>query len=228
MKQWVYFILVCVVVGFFACSKDSDSSIPDTSSNINVFTAVPDQLYDIVVDTTTIGDGIGYGGSTGYHAFQAKRHNLWIINAQNRVDTPGRLQVSLRNNHSYSLFLAQNNNGVPQAIFVEDVYRPSTSGFGRIRYINLSDTYVNAATRLTLDVYMDTVRYFRRESFLATTDFVELAQGTYPIVIKYADSSKVLNGTDNILKVEDQKQYTIINYGNALKIDSFEVTTYAH
>jgi len=227
MKQWAYFILVCIIAGIIACNKDSDSSIPDTTSNINVFTAVPDEQYDIVVDTTTIGQNIGYGESTGYHAFQAKRHNLWVFETGNRADTLGRLQVSLRNNHYYSLFLARNNNGITQALIVEDVFRPSTSGFGRIRYINLSDTYVNAATRLTLDVYMDTVRYFRRESFLATTDFVELAQGTYPVVIKYADSSKVLNGTD-ILKVDDQKQYTIITYGNALKIDSFRVSQYAH
>jgi hypothetical protein len=229
MKHWRYFILVLFITGFIACNNDSDSSIPETSSNINVFQTVPDKEFDAVIDTTTIGSDLAYGDNTGYHAFLAKRYTLLLYPAGSRTTPTIGGQISLRNGHYYSVFLSANNQKQLQLLAVEDRLGSATPGYGRMRFINLSDTYVNAATRLTMDVYLDTVRYFRRQSYLAATDFVEVPAGTHLLKINYADSSKVLFGAGSYnMEIADQKQYTIIGYGNALNTGTFNVTEFVH
>ncbi|MCF6405694.1 DUF4397 domain-containing protein [Chitinophaga filiformis] len=229
MKQGLYLVLLLIVAGVMACSKDSDSSIPETSSSINFFTAVPNQEFDVTIDTASIGTGLGYGESTGYHAFQAKRYTLLIYRAGNHTTPIGGGEVSLRNGHYYSVFLSQNNSRTLQLLLVEDNLAPSKPNFGKVRFINLSDTYVNAATRLTLDFYVDGVRNFRRQSYQASTDFLEVPVGTRNVDVRYADSSLSLMGANSRnYEIQDQKQYTIIGYGNALKADSFKLATFAH
>jgi len=229
MKQGLYLVLLVIVAGVIACSKKSDSSIPETSSHINFFTAVPDQEFDVTIDTTSIGTELGYGESTGYHAFLAKRYTMNIYRAGNHTTVIGGGEVSLRNGHYYSVFLSQNNSGVLQLRLIEDVLGASKPNYGKLRFVNLSDTYVNAATRLTQDFYVDGVRYFRRLSYQAASDFIEVPVGTRNVDIRYADSSLSLMGTNSpTYEIQDQKQYTIIAYGDALKANSFKLTTFAH
>lgn len=229
MKQRLFLVVLLIAAGVIACNKNSDSSIPETSSNINVFLAVPDKQYDVLIDTTSIGADLGYGQSTGYHAFQAKRYTLLIYPAGNHDTLIAGGEISLRNGHYYSVFLSQNNEEGLQLQAVEDRLGPSRSQFGKVRFVNLSDTYVNASTRLTMDMYVDTVRYFRRQGYLAATDFVELPVGTRRIDIRWADSSLSLIGNNsNTYEIQDQKQYTIIGYGNALETGTFKLTTFEH
>lgn len=233
MKQRLYLILIVIIAGVIACSKDSDSSIPDTSSNINVFFAIPDKQYDVLIDTTTIGTDLGYGQSTGYHAFEAKRYSLVIYPAGNRTTPVGGGQVSLRNGHYYSVFLSQNVNRIPQLLLIEDKLGPSQPNFGKVRFINLSDTWVNTSSRLTMDVYVDSLRYFRRQGYLAVTDFAEVAVGTRMLDFIRADSAlkpewSIIGNNSRNYVIEAQKQYTIIGYGDALKKDSFKLTTFEH
>ncbi|SHM95836.1 protein of unknown function [Chitinophaga sp. CF418] len=229
MKQRLYLVLLLIVAGIIACSKDTDSSIPDTSSNINFFTAVPNQEFDVTIDTTSIGTELGYGESTGYHAFQAKRYTLRIYRTGNHTVPIGGGEVSLRNGHYYSVFLSQNNSNTLQLTLVEDNLGASRPSYGKVRFINLSDTYVNAVSRLTLDIYVDNLRLFRRQSYQAATDFAEVPVGTRNVDVRYADSSLSLMGANShSYEIQDQKQYTIIGYGNALKADSFKLTTFVH
>lgn len=233
MKQRLYLILLAIIAGIIACNKDSDSSIPDTSSNINVFFAIPDKQYDVLIDTTTIGADLGYGQSTGYHAFQAKRYTLSIYPAGNRTTPVGRGEVSLRNGHYYSVFMSQNVNRLPQLLLVEDKLGPSQPNFGKVRFINLSDTWVNTNSRLIMDVYIDSVRLFRRQGYLAVSEFVEVPVGPRFLDLIRADSAlktdwSVIGNNSRNYVIEAQKQYTIIGYGDALKTDSFKLTTFAH
>ncbi|PWV50555.1 DUF4397 domain-containing protein [Chitinophaga sp. S165] len=233
MKQRLYLILLVIITGVIACSKDSDSSIPDTSSNINVFFAIPDKQYDVLIDTTTIGTDLGYGQNTGYHSFQAKRYSLVIYPAGNRTTPVGGGEVSLRNGHYYSVFLSQNINRIPQLLLVEDKMGPSQPNFGKVRFINLSDTWVNTTSRLTMDVYVDSLRYFRRQGYLAVSEFAEVPAGTRYLDLIRADSAlkpdwSVIGSNSHNYVIEAQKQYTIIGYGDALKKDSFKLTTFEH
>ena len=237
MKHWRYcLMLILVTAGIFACNKDSDDSIPVTSSNINVFQAVPGRLFDVFIDTMTMSTDLAYGESSGYHAFEAKRYTLVICPA-GKPDSPyigG--QVSLRNGYYYSVFLSLNNSLQPQVLLVEDPLRGTTTGYGRMRYINLSDSYINRASRLTIDIKtfttvdtrQDTARYFRRLSYLAASDFVDVPIGPHSLVVTYPDSTLSLNGNGQAIQVDDQKQYTFIGYGNALKADSFKIATFIH
>jgi hypothetical protein len=233
MKQRLYLILLAIIAGVIACNKNSDSSIPDTSSNINVFFAIPDKQYDVLIDTTTIGTDLGYGENTGYHAFQAKRYTLVIYPAGNRTTPIGGGEISLRNGHYYSIFLSQNINRIPQLLLTEDKLGPSQQNFGKVRFINLSDTWVNTTSRLTMDIYVDSFRYFRRQGYLAATEFAEVPAGARVLDIVRADSaltpawSVIGNNSHNYI-IQAQKQYTIIGYGDALKTDSFKLTTFEH
>jgi hypothetical protein len=152
-----------------------------------------------------------------------------IYRAGNHSTVIGGGEISLRNGHYYSVFLSQNNSGVLQLRLIEDVLGASRPNYGKLRFVNLSDTYVNAATRLTQDFYVDSVRYFRRLSYQAASDFIEVPVGTRNVDIRYADSSLSLMGTNShTYEIRDQKQYTIIAYGDALKANSFKLTTFAH
>lgn len=229
MKQRLFLVLILAVVGVIACNKDSDSSIPETSSNINFFTAVPGKEYDILIDTTTIGSAVGYGKSTGYHAFQAKRYTMRIYPAGNHNIAIAGGEISLRNGHYYSVFLSQNNSRALQLLLVEDHLAPSQANFGKVRYINLSDTYTTPTLRLTLDVYVDNLRVFRQLGYQAATDFVQVPVGERNIDLRYADSSLSLMGNNShTYEIQDQKQYTIIGYGNVRNVDSFKLTTFVH
>ncbi|MBW8684206.1 DUF4397 domain-containing protein [Chitinophaga rhizophila] len=238
MKHWIYFVLIIATVGIVACNKDSDDSIPVTSSNINLFQAIPGRSFDVYVDTVSIGKGVEYGGSTGYKSFEAKRYVMMITPA-GKPDSPyigG--QISLRNGYHYSIFLSENNERLPQVLLVEDNLRTTTAGYGRMRYVNLSDAFINNFTRLTVDIKVhttlldgriDTARYFRRLSYQAATDFADVAAGPHSLFVTYPDSTLALNGTSGYsCNIEDQKHYTIIGYGNAMKPDSFKLTTFVH
>ncbi|PSL29715.1 DUF4397 domain-containing protein [Chitinophaga ginsengisoli] len=229
MKQRLFFLLILAVAGMIACNKNSDSSIPETSSNINFFTAVPGREYDVLIDTTTIGSAVGYGESTGYHSFLAKRYTLRIYPAGNHTVAIGGGEISLRNGHYYSVFLSLDNTRTLQLRLVEDHLAPSRANFGKVRYINLSDTYTTPTSRLTLDMYVDNVRIFRRQGYLAATDFAEVSVGTRNVDLRYADSSLSLMGNNShSYEIQDQKQYTIIGYGNVRNVDSFKLVTFVH
>jgi hypothetical protein len=237
IKYWRYFVLILITAGIIACNKDSDDSIPVTSANINIFQAVPGSVFDVLIDTATVATNVAYGESTGYHAYEARRYTLLIRLASNPDSILVRGQISLRNGHYYSIFLSLNNARVPQVLAVDDNIRSSLPGYGSIRYINLSDSYINRATRLTEDINVhtkidagsiDTVRYFRRLSYLAATDFGDVLAGSHSLFVTYADSSLALNSGGIPFQVEDQKQYTFIGYGNALKPDSFKIATFIH
>lgn len=236
MKHWRYFILILITAGIFACNKDSDDSIPVTTSNINIFQAVPGTEFNVFIDTTTLTTGLAYAQSSGYHAYEAKRYTLLVspVGYPDSVFAGG--QISLRNGFYYTLFLSLTNAGAPQVLLTEDNLRSTRSGYGRMRYINLSDTYLNRTTRLTVDVNVhttstdagtDTVRYFRRLSYLAATDFGDVQVGPHSLFVTYPDSTLAFNGTTGMsFEVQDQKQYTFIGYGNALKPDSFKIATF--
>jgi hypothetical protein len=231
-RQRTFFALILLVAGIIACNKNSDSSIPVTSSNINVFLAVPGVQFDVVIDTTSIGNNIGYGESTGYHAFEAKRYDLNIYPTGNRTTPVAGGQVSLRNGHYYSVFLSVNHNNALQLQLAEDGLTGATAQFGRVRFVNLSDTYVSSSTSttaLTLDFYINGTRLARRQSYRAVSQFFEIPAGTNTRDVRYADSSlSFLYANSPNFTVENQKSYSIIAYGNAQVADSFKLVEFVH
>jgi hypothetical protein len=231
MKQRIFFIVILLVTGFFACNKDSDSSIPDTSSNINVFSAIPGETYDITIDTATIGTNLGLGQNTGYHSFIAKRYTLYLFTAgTNHLDTIAAGQISLRNNHYYTVYLSKDHNENRRFLTTEDNLTPPAPGMGNVRVVNLSDTYNSEPNQITFDFIMgrDSLRY-RRISYQAITSFIPIQAGTHILDIRYADSSLSLRGKiDSTYIIQDHKIYSWIVYGNAFVADSFKLTQFIH
>ncbi|GAA3941865.1 DUF4397 domain-containing protein [Chitinophaga oryziterrae] len=229
MKQRILLIVILLISGFIACNKSSDSSIPVTSSSVNVFFAVPGKQYDVTIDTATIGTNLGPGESTGYHSFLAKRYNLYIFETGNRLDTIAGGQISLRNNHYYSIFLSLDHNNNLRLLAAEDNLTPPAANMGNLRIVNLSDTYDAVPNQVTLDFFLgDTLRY-QRISYQAVTGFIPVQAGAHIRDIRYADSSLSLRGNiDSNFVIEDHKIYSWIVYGNALVADSFKLVTFMH
>ncbi|WP_177230583.1 DUF4397 domain-containing protein [Chitinophaga sp. CF118] len=229
MKQRFLFTCILLVAVIIACNKDSDSSIPETSSNINVFLAVPGVQYDVVVDTTTIGSSLEAGQSTGYHSFIAKRYNLFIYPAGDHTTAIAGGQISLRNNHYYSVFLSLDHTNALRLLAVEDKLDLPAANTGKVRVIDLSDTYNSDAQTVNLDFYANDTLRFQRISYLAVTNFIQLQAGTYTRDIFYADSSLSLLGNNlPSFTIADRKIYSWIVYGNAQVADSFKLVEFVH
>jgi hypothetical protein len=229
MKQRIFIIVILLIAGFFACNKNSDSSIPATSSSINVFFAVPGKQYDVTIDTATIGTNLGLGESTGYHSFLAKRYTLYIFTAGNHLDTIIGGQISLRSNHFYSVFLSLDHNDNLRLLAAEDNLTPPAANMGNVRIVNLSDTYDTIPEQVTLDFFIgDTLRY-QRISYQAVTSFLPVQAGSHIRDIRFADSSLSLRGNiDSNFVIQDHKIYSWIVYGNALVADSFKLAEFIH
>jgi hypothetical protein len=229
MKQRILLIVILLITGFIACNKNSDSSIPVTSSSINVFLAVPGRQFDVMIDTATIGTNLGAGQSTGYHNFLAKRYTLYIYATGNHQTPVAGGQISLRNGHFSSVFLSLDHNNSLRLQAIEDNLTPPAANMGNLRIVNLSDTYDTLPSQVTLDFFLGDTLRFQRISYTAITGFIPVQAGTHIRDIRYADSSLSLRGTiDSNFVVEDRKIYSWIVYGNALVADSFKLVSFTH
>lgn len=227
MKKLI--VLLAVIAGIWACNKDSDSSIPDTTSYINVFVANPDASYDVVLDTTTLGTGLTLGQYTDYKSFTAKRYNLYIFATGDRTDTLIQGQISLRNNHHYSVFFEKNHNDVLQLLATEDQVGTGSKTVGYLRIVNLSDTYLSSGAAMVLDFDVDGTRTYTNIGYLGASVFKELTPGAHTLDIRsVSDSVSRLYGNAADFTIEAGKSYSFIAYGNALKSDSFKVVTLQH
>lgn len=231
MKQRFFLVFLAMALFVLACNKDSDSSIPETRSGINIFNAVPGLVAEATVDTTSIGSAAG-GESTGYHDFIAKRYDLTITTTGvTSIILTG--QISLRNNHFYTVFISMDNTNNLRVQAVEDNMDAPEAGKGKVRVVNLSDTYNSVGEPLTFDFNFnispaDTMR-LRRQSYQAVTGYLQIPAGSYTRDIFYADSSLNLNGNiPREFTVEDKKIYSWIIYGNSFKADSFKLVEFKH
>ncbi|WP_440134350.1 DUF4397 domain-containing protein [Chitinophaga sancti] len=227
MKKLI--VLLVVIAGIWACNKDSDSSIPDTASYINLYVANPDASYDAVLDTASLGTGLSLGEYTGYKSFIAKRYNLCIFASGNRSDTLIQGQISLRNNHHYTIFFEKNHNGVLQLLATEDQIGGSSKTAGYLRVVNLSDTYLTSGAAMVLNYNVDSTKTYTNIGYLGVSVFKEITPGAHKLDIRsVADSVSRLYNNAADFTIEAGKSYSFISYGNALKADSFTVTTFQH
>lgn len=225
MKKLI--VLLVIIAGIYACNKNSDSSIPDTTSYLNVFVANPDANYDIVLDTTALGTDLSLGEYTGYKSFTARRYTLAIFATGDREDTLIQGQISLRNNHYYSIFFEKNHNGVLQLLATEDkIGSTSNRTVGYLRVVNLSDSYDTAGTVATImDFGIDGTEVFSNIGYLGYSVFKEITPGGHTRDIRDADSTSLNTAS---FSIEAGKSYSWIIYGNALVADSFKVVTFEH
>lgn len=227
MKKLI--VLLVVIAGIWACNKDSDSSIPDTTSYINVYVANPDASYDAVLDTATLGTGLSLGEYSGYKSFTAKRYNLYIFATGDRTDTLIQGQISLRNNHHYTVFFEKNHNGVLQLLATEDKIGADSKTVGYLRVVNLSDTYLSTGAAMVLDFDVDSTRTYTNIGYLGISVFKELTPGAHKLDIRsVSDSVSRLYTNPEQFTIEAGKTYSFIAYGNALKSDSFTIATFQH
>lgn len=233
MMQRLFFACILMLTGIVACNSDGDTAIPSTSSNINVFIAVPGEQYDIAIDTAIIGSNLGVGESTSYKSFRAQRYTLSIYPAGNHDTALIAGQISLRNDYYYSVFLSKDHTGALRLLAVRDQLTPLPDALtGKIRIVNLSDTYNSGGQSVNLDFYVhdlyDTTR-FQNLNYFAVTAFTAFPAGSQIRDIHYADSSLSLLGKNPAAAtIVDGKFISWIVYGNALVSDSFKLAEFIH
>ena len=233
MKQSIFFVCILWIAGFVACSKNDDSAIPDTSSNINVFVGVPGGHFDVAIDSSFIGLNIGEGTFTGYKSFRAERHTLYIYEVGNRTTPIDSGDVNMRNGFHYSAFISLDHTNTLQLWALEDALAPLPAQFtGKIRVVNLSDTYNSNGDALSLDFYVsdliDTAR-FQNINYQAKVAFSDIQAGSYKRDIRLAGTTQSLLGKiPQAYTVVDGKFTSWIVYGNALKSDSFKLAAFTH
>lgn len=222
------FVLLILLTGFWACKKDSDSSIPHTNSNVNVFSLIDNVQfkYDIKLDTTLVGT-IGPGENTGYHGFQARRYNMNIYHA-GMSDLLGSVQVSLRNGHNYSVFLSVDHTGGIIVRTVDDIYTLPQKGYSLLRLVDQNDSYYNPTSLgfgspLIFDYVLDdSVVVFPRLNYQAITQFIAVPAGVHPWDVRWTDSTlTLLPNRDTTFNFEDGKVYSWIIYGTAPDVPSY-------
>ncbi|HEU4553060.1 MAG TPA: DUF4397 domain-containing protein [Chitinophaga sp.] len=227
MKKWIRpALIICLLAVAVACSKDSDSDLPDTHSGVRVFQMVPDAnaRFDFKLDTITLGSNLGYGENTGaYKQFRAEKHNFYIYPAGSSTPIMGG-ELTLRNGYNLSAYLTVDHLDTLRLLVTQDDLTPPTGpGNAHIKYINLCDTYVKVpnSTRtqpLALDFYFDyadrdSLLVYRSVGFANITDVREILATSYKVNFNFRDSSLVLQTAQ--MKLDSGKVYTLVTTGNA-------------
>ncbi|SHM08907.1 protein of unknown function [Chitinophaga jiangningensis] len=236
MKKFIIIAIAAMAI-LAACKKDSDSAIPQTSSNFMFFNGVPNTTFGVLIDTVNISTGVAYGQSTTYRSFKAQAYNLYIYD----VSKPNVLinfgQVNLRNGKHISTYLGiDTTNEVPNGLrmtLAEDDLSNVSGGQARYRVVDMSDTYKtnrNNKSALAMDFKVDTSRYvwgFRAMQFTAFSDFKTIqGDSTYHLNVNWVDSTKRL-GTFP-MNLQKGKVYTYVATGNALDSLNFKVFVVQH
>jgi len=223
--------VLALLLAAIACSKSSDSDIPDTSGSLQVFQMVPgNDLFDVVLDTTIIGSNLGYGDHTdGYRSFRAQKYSLWIYPAGNHATALLGGELNLRNGKQFSAFLTLDHANTLRLLVTEDDNAPSATGNARVRVVDLCDPYVrpegsNNDRALPLDFYLDykdstSVPMFRAVTYGAVRS-AEIIPRSYELDINWQDSSMVLQTVP--LQVDSGRVYTLVATGDVLG-DTFKM-----
>ncbi|MBV7531796.1 DUF4397 domain-containing protein [Chitinophaga sp. sic0106] len=236
MKKFLI-LAIAVMAILAACKKDSDSAIPQTSSNFMFFNGVPGSSFGVLIDTVSISTGVAFGQSTTYRSFKAQAYNLYIYNTANPTQLISFGQVNLRNGKHISAYLGIDTTGAIPAglrmVLAEDDLSGVPGQQARYRVVDMSDTYKtnrNNKSSLAMDFNVDTSRYvwgFRAMQFTSYSDFKTIhADSTYKLNVNWVDSSKRLGTFPMDLK--NGKVYTFVATGNALDSLNFKVFMVQH
>lgn len=238
MKNWTRAALVLVLLfAAIACSKDSESDIPDTRGGLMVFQMIPgDVKFDVMLDTVTLGSNMAFGDNTGsYKEFRAQKYNLFVYLAGNHTAPIMGGELNLRHGKNLSAFLTVDHNDTLQVFVTEDDNTPSTiAGNARMRVINLSDPYRKVGTgnnqqQLPLDFYLEyvdkkSVPVFKSLTYGTVTEPAEIRAGNRRLDINWVDSSKILQSVS--FRADSGKVYTMITTGDP-RTANFKLWQYA-
>ncbi|WP_291909746.1 DUF4397 domain-containing protein [Chitinophaga sp. CB10] len=236
MKKFLVMALAAMAL-MAACKKDSDSAIPQTSSNFMFFNGVPNTTFGVLIDSVRISSGVPFGQATAYRSFKAQAYNLYLYNtaAPNVLINFG--QVNLRNGKYISTYLGiDTTNAIPGGLrltLAEDDLSAVPAQQARYRVVDMSDTYKtlrNNKTALAMDFRVDSSRYiygFRAMQFTAFSTFKTIrGDSSYKLNVNWVDSTKQL-GTFP-MNLQSGKVYTFVATGNALDSLNFKVFAIQH
>jgi hypothetical protein len=222
------FVGILALLFALACNKTSDSDLPVTKSGLMVYNMVPgESKFDALIDTTLLGENLPFGGQTGgFREFRAKKYTLNIFLAGNRDRPLFRGEINLRNNRYYSAFLTVDTQNVVRVVGAEDDLQAPPADVAKVRFINLSDSYVTrgrVTEPLPFDFYLELNRISRRLPYTGVTPFVSIMNGKYQVDVRYPDSTLSLQKFQ--LQADSGKIYTIVTTGtrkdNNLKVTQF-------
>lgn len=219
-------IIVLALLG--ACTKNSDSAVPDTHGNFAFVNAMPgDVQFNIRLDTNTFASNVAYKISTGYKSYRAQKYNLIITTAARPDVISYKGEIFLRNNRFYTAFVGADSLKRPILIVTEDDLTPLRDDSAKVRVIDFSEGFKPNRTPLGMDIYFGKPIFFKGLTFPAQTAFAPLVgDSSYTVNFNYVDAATVLKTIS--LKTQKGKVYTLVTAGYPLDPARFDVLTIQH
>ncbi|MBC9934551.1 DUF4397 domain-containing protein [Chitinophaga qingshengii] len=228
MKKLLFVVMGWLIV-MTACKKDSDSAIPVTSSNFMFFNGIPDAVYDVLLDSIKIAQGVKFGTNTPYATLRAQMYTIYLIEAHRPKDTIRAGQINLRNKRSFSAYVGVDSaNKVNVIRTLEDDLTPPPPDYMKFRVVSFSQSFRANGQSLAIDLFSRSSPYFRGIGFAQVTPVATLiGDSTYNFNFRRNDDTTVITSTLDF-KSQPGKIYTLVTVGNALSSTTFKTFTITH
>jgi hypothetical protein len=193
---------------FSSCKKDDPYDFEDTiAADVNFINTSPDapaaQLY--IEDILRTPNSVAYGQASGY--------NKTFLGDQDVVIKSASGEATLSSSHvqfdaygSYTFFLVGQNSSLGLIAVTDDLTAPA-AGKAKIRFVNASPN----ATSVSLAIGGSIIA--ANQSFRAVSPSVEIAAGTYSVVLSNVAGGTTTTNTTANTSFQAGKIYTVYAKG---------------
>ena len=189
----IKFFPIAILVSFFiflGCSEDDDNNItsPDQPGNsyVKVVHASPDAPgVDLLVDDTTVGEGLAFPNNTGYLTVEVGTRNI-KVNVANTQTTVIEADLTFEEEEYYSIYAVNTVDNIEPIVINDDLTEPA-SGKAHVRFLHLSPDAPAVDITLTNGTVV-----FPNTVFKQYSNFIPLDAGTYNLQVRLAGTETVV------------------------------------
>lgn len=193
---------------FSSCKKNDPYDFEDTiAADINFINASPDapaaQLY--VEDVLRTPSSVAYGQASGYNKTFLGDQDV-VIKSTSGEATLSSSHVQFDAYGSYTFFLVGQNSSLGLITVTDDLTAPA-AGKAKIRFVNASPNAASASLSIGGNIIAT------NQSFRAVSPSVEIAAGTYAVVLTNVASGITTTNTTAGASFQSGKIYTVYAKG---------------
>ncbi|SDH50497.1 DUF4397 domain-containing protein [Chitinophaga filiformis] len=193
---------------FSSCSKDDDNTTVEPDATVKIVNVLPDAgSVDVFNGSSKLNSStIAYGESTGYLNVK-KGDATFDFKSSVSGNTVLSAPVTFEKSENYSLFATGETNGnTTVGILAKDNLGAPSSGMAKIRFVHASPDAPAFNFLANDNVLQDGVAY------KSSTEFKELAAGTYTIKLNNATSGVTATTRPDVV-LQAGKIYTVVAQG---------------
>ncbi len=217
---WLFagFICFLVTAGTLSCANNNNVLPVGANIQFQVVNLSPDlRPVNLWVGFIRRNAAYSYPTPSGYFGMASVDTPLQIRSALTNVSTANLVSIDtlLKANTKYTLFVTglRADTSVT-GIFTIDTAANSTSGRGKVRFVNAAPRSPN------LDVRANGTIAFADRAYKSVSRFIEMAPGSYDFLITPVGAPLTNLKTLTRINIQDGKLYTIYAHGIAGRTDS--------